>query len=48
MVLSSQPHSLDPVLSNEMVVLLVRRHVPDAKAITGVDESCGEAPRLSD
>jgi len=33
MVLSSQPHSLDPVLSNEMVLLLVRSTFPMPKQL---------------
>src|SRR5437764_1565920 len=39
----SQPDAPDPVLDDELVLSLVRRHVPDAKAVTGVDESGGEA-----
>jgi hygromycin-B 7''-O-kinase len=38
-----QPDAPDPVLSPELVLALVRRHVPDAQAVTGVDESGGEA-----
>ncbi len=38
-----QPNLLDPVLSEEAVLSLVRRHVPGAKALTRVDESGGEA-----
>lgn len=38
-----QPDAPDPVLSNELVLSLVRRHVPDAQVVTGVDESGGEA-----
>ena len=39
----SQPDAPDPVLDDELVLSLVRRHVPDAQAVTGVDESGGEA-----
>jgi hygromycin-B 7''-O-kinase len=39
----SQPEAPDPVLEDDLVLSLVRRHVPDAKAVTGVDESGGEA-----
>ncbi len=38
-----QPDAPDPVLSEELVLALVRRHVPEAQAVTGVDESGGEA-----
>jgi aminoglycoside phosphotransferase (APT) family kinase protein len=38
-----QPHVPDPVLDDALVLALVRRHVPDAQAVTGVDESGGEA-----
>ena len=38
-----QPDAPDPVLANELVLSLVRRHVPGAKEVTGVDESGGEA-----
>jgi hygromycin-B 7''-O-kinase len=38
-----QPDAPDPVLSDELVLALVRRHVPEAQAVTGVDESGGEA-----
>src|SRR4051794_35762650 len=38
-----QPDAPDPVLDAERVLSLVRRHVPDAEAVTGVDESGGEA-----
>jgi hygromycin-B 7''-O-kinase len=38
-----QPDAPDPVLDNELVLALVRRHVPEAKAVTGIDESGGEA-----
>ncbi len=33
----------DPVLDNEVVLSLARRHVPGVRAVTGVDESGGEA-----
>jgi hygromycin-B 7''-O-kinase len=39
----SQPDAPDPVLDDDLVLSLVRRHVPDARAVTGVDESGGEA-----
>ncbi len=39
----SQPDAPDPVLDNDLVLSLVRRHVPEARAVTGVDESGGEA-----
>jgi aminoglycoside phosphotransferase (APT) family kinase protein len=38
-----QPDAPDPVLSPEVVLSLVRRHVPTAQAVRGVDESGGEA-----
>ena len=38
-----QPDAPDPVLDSELVLTLVRRHVPDAQMVTGVDESGGEA-----
>ena len=38
-----QPDAPDPVLSDTVVQGLVGRHVPEAQAITGVDESGGEA-----
>ena len=38
-----QPDAPDPVLSEEVVLSLVRRHVPTAQALRGVDESGGEA-----
>lgn len=38
-----QPEAPDPVLSDDAVLSLVRRHVPGARAVTGVDESGGEA-----
>lgn len=39
----SQPDAPDPVLDGALVLALVRRHVPAALAVTGVDESGGEA-----
>ena len=33
----------DPVLDHELVLSFARRHVPGARAVTGVDESGGEA-----
>jgi hygromycin-B 7''-O-kinase len=38
-----QPEAPDPVLSEEVVLSLVRRHVLTAQALRGVDESGGEA-----
>jgi hygromycin-B 7''-O-kinase len=38
-----QPDAPDPVLGRELVLSLVRRHVPTAQAVTGIDESGGEA-----
>ena len=38
-----QPDAPDPVLSAEQVLAYVRQHAPGAKAVTGVDESGGEA-----
>jgi aminoglycoside phosphotransferase (APT) family kinase protein len=38
-----QPEAPDPVLSEEVVLSLVRRHVPQGRAVTAVDESGGEA-----
>lgn len=38
-----QPDAPDPVLATEHVLDLVRRHVPTARAVTGVDETGGEA-----
>lgn len=38
-----QPDAPDPVLDSSLVLSLVRRHVPEAQAVTGVDESGGEA-----
>lgn len=38
-----QPDMPDPVLPEEVVLSLARRHVPDAHTVTSVDESGGEA-----
>jgi hygromycin-B 7''-O-kinase len=38
-----QPHAPDPVLTDDVVLGLVQRHVPNARVVTGVDESGGEA-----
>ncbi len=38
-----QPDAPDPVLSDEQVLAIVRQHAPDAKAVTAVDETGGEA-----
>ena len=38
-----QPDAPDPVLTDAVVLGLVQRHVPNAHAVTGVDESGGEA-----
>jgi aminoglycoside phosphotransferase (APT) family kinase protein len=38
-----QPDAPDPVLTEAVVLGLVQRHVPNAHAVTGVDESGGEA-----
>jgi len=38
-----QPDALDAVLNDEKVLWLVRQHVPEAKEVTGVDETGGEA-----
>ncbi|MEO7000999.1 MAG: aminoglycoside phosphotransferase family protein [Ktedonobacterales bacterium] len=37
-----QPDAPDPVLAKDVVMSLVRRHVPEAQAVTAVDESGGE------
>lgn len=39
----SQSDAPDPVLDDELVLSLAQRHAPEAKAVTGVDESGGEA-----
>lgn len=38
-----QPDAPDPVLSDDAALSLARRHAPDARAVTCVDESGGEA-----
>jgi aminoglycoside phosphotransferase (APT) family kinase protein len=38
-----QADATDPVLDSELVLSLARRHVPGVRAVTGVDESGGEA-----
>jgi Ser/Thr protein kinase RdoA (MazF antagonist) len=38
-----QPDAPDPVLSDTTVLAIARRHVPAARAVTGIDESGGEA-----
>jgi hygromycin-B 7''-O-kinase len=38
-----QPDAPDPVLTDAVVLGLVQQHVPNALAVTGVDESGGEA-----
>ena len=38
-----QPDAPDPVLSEDKVLSLARQFVPDVKAVTGVDETGGEA-----
>lgn len=38
-----QPDASDPVLSDAVVLSLARRHTPDARQVTQVDESGGEA-----
>jgi aminoglycoside phosphotransferase (APT) family kinase protein len=38
-----QPDAPDPVLSSEQVLHYVHQHAPKAKAVTGVDETGGEA-----
>ena len=38
-----EPRAADPVLSDGLVLELVRRHVPGARSVVGVDESGGEA-----
>ena len=38
-----QPDAPDPILPAETVLSLARRHVPEAQAVTAVDESGGEA-----
>ena len=38
-----QPDAPDPVLDDALVLALARKHSPSAKAVTGVDETGGEA-----
>ena len=38
-----QPDAPDPVLSNDLVISLARRHLPSLEAVTGIDETGGEA-----
>ncbi|WDL95925.1 phosphotransferase family protein [Alicyclobacillus sp. ALC3] len=38
-----QPDAPDPIHSNEVVLTIVRKHVPDVKSVTSIDESGGEA-----
>ena len=38
-----QPDAPDPVLDKATVLRLARRHAPRCSAVTGVDESGGEA-----
>jgi hygromycin-B 7''-O-kinase len=38
-----QPHAPDPVLTDELVLRLARRHMSEVDRVTGVDESGGEA-----
>jgi len=38
-----QPDAPDPVLGDDVVLALVREHVPGAQAVKGIDESGGEA-----
>jgi len=38
-----QPNAPDPVLSEDVVLSLIRKHVESVKAVTYVDESGGEA-----
>lgn len=38
-----QPDAPDPIHSDEIILGIVRDYVPDARAVTGVDESGGEA-----
>ena len=39
----SQPTALDPVLDERTVLNIVRRHVGSCSAVTGIDETGGEA-----
>jgi hygromycin-B 7''-O-kinase len=38
-----QPHAPDPILSDAIVLSLVQRHVGEARVVTRIDESGGEA-----
>jgi aminoglycoside phosphotransferase (APT) family kinase protein len=38
-----QPYAIDPVLPDEVVLGLARLHAPQVQAVTGVDETGGEA-----
>ena len=38
-----QPGAPDPVLDPAQVLRLVRQHLPEARAVTGIDETGGEA-----
>lgn len=38
-----QPDAFDPILPDEVVLTLARRHEPDARTVSGIDESGGEA-----
>lgn len=38
-----QPNAPDPILPDDQILALVRRHQPHAQTLTGVDESGGEA-----
>lgn len=42
-----QPDAPDPVLPDAVVLSLVRRHMPEARAVSGIDESGGEARTYS-
>lgn len=38
-----QPDAPDPIHSDDVVLAIVRKHVPDVNSVTGIDESGGEA-----
>ncbi|MHB1953283.1 MAG: aminoglycoside phosphotransferase family protein [Sulfobacillus sp.] len=38
-----QPDAPDPIHSDDVVLAIVRKHVPSVNAVTGIDESGGEA-----
>jgi Ser/Thr protein kinase RdoA (MazF antagonist) len=42
-----QPEVADPILADEIVLTIARKFVPNAKAVTGIDESGGEARTYS-